>query len=225
MPMIASSSIGNGLTSPRPPWRGRRRRRASTSCPQRAQARAPSAAPSASPDSSAGDQIDRERSPRAAHRSSRRGLRRTHRRRKSSRCRRPRSTVAGSATIALPAATASPASPARATSSIVRGPIAGRSKRRSWPGFGALTRTPTPGGVARGPAAQFGDAREHLVGAFRGFDRQHVIVGDDRGLADVERAERGDQRQARRRCRRDRAPMADSGRAARRARGFPAPPL
>src|SRR5205823_15092181 len=45
----------------------------------------------------------------------------------------------GSAIIVLPAVTARPASPALATSSIVRGPIEGRSKRRSCPGFGAFT--------------------------------------------------------------------------------------
>ena len=53
--------------------------------------------------------------------------------------------------MVLPAATARPASPARATFSMVRGPIEGRSKRRSWPGFGALTRTPTPGGEVTRP--------------------------------------------------------------------------
>jgi len=53
-------------------------------------------------------------------------------------------TSAASAMMVEPAATATPASPARAAPSLVRGPIEGRSKRRSWPGFGALTRTPTP---------------------------------------------------------------------------------
>ena len=58
---------------------------------------------------------------------------------------------AGSATIVAPAVTASPARPARATFSTVCGPMAGRSKRRSWLGFGALTRTPTPAGVVARP--------------------------------------------------------------------------
>src|SRR5580693_4682789 len=60
-------------------------------------------------------------------------------------------TSAASAMMVEPAATATPASPARAAPSMVRGPIEGRSKRRSWPGFGALSRTPTPGGVVTRP--------------------------------------------------------------------------
>src|SRR5580704_17660652 len=60
-------------------------------------------------------------------------------------------TSPASAMMVEPAATATPASPARATPSMVRGPIDGRSKRRSWPGFGALTRTPVPGGVVTRP--------------------------------------------------------------------------
>jgi hypothetical protein len=60
-------------------------------------------------------------------------------------------TSAASAMMVEPAATATPASLARAAPSMVRGPIEGRSKRRSWPGFGALTRTPTPGGVVTRP--------------------------------------------------------------------------
>src|SRR5262249_1102887 len=51
---------------------------------------------------------------------------------------------AGSATMVLPATTAMPASPARMTPSTVRGPIEGRSKRRSCAGLGAFTRVPVP---------------------------------------------------------------------------------
>src|SRR4029077_14296464 len=61
-------------------------------------------------------------------------------------------SAAGWATIEPPATTAIPASPARAVSSTVRGPMAGRSKRRSCCGFGALTRTPVPDGAAMRPA-------------------------------------------------------------------------
>src|SRR5712691_8735342 len=52
-------------------------------------------------------------------------------------------TRSGSAMIVPPATAATPARPARATPSIVCGPIEGRSNRRSCPCFGALTRTPT----------------------------------------------------------------------------------
>ena len=41
--------------------------------------------------------------------------------------------------------------------------------------------------------AQFGDAQQQIVGAFRRLDGEHVVVGDDRGLPYVERSERGDQ--------------------------------
>ena len=60
--------------------------------------------------------------------------------------------------MAPPAATASPDSPASMMPSTVRGPIEGRSKRRSWPGFGALTSTPVP--RARG-SARCGADRRH----------------------------------------------------------------
>ena len=90
--------------------------------------------------------------------------------------RRFSTTLCGSATIVPPASTASPARPAAITPSIVRGPIDGRSKRRSWPGFGALTSTPTPCGARIRPLrAQFGDARQHLVGALRRLDREHMV--------------------------------------------------
>ena len=79
---------------------------------------------------------------------------------------------------------------------MVGGPITGRSMRWSWPSFGALTRTPVPGGRADAAvAAEFGDPRQHLIGAFRPFHRQHVVVGHDHGLADVERTGRVEQRE------------------------------
>src|SRR5262249_33227981 len=56
------------------------------------------------------------------------------------------------AIIVLPAVTASPARLASAASAIVRGPIEGRSKRRSCPGFGALTKTPAPAGAVTRPS-------------------------------------------------------------------------
>ena len=43
--------------------------------------------------------------------------------------------------------------------------------------------------------AQIGDAREQIVGAFGSFDAEHVAVGDDHGLADVERTKRRDHRE------------------------------
>src|SRR5580704_12710632 len=72
-------------------------------------------------------------------------------------------TSAASAMMVLPAATAMPASPARATPSMVRGPIEGRSKRRSWPGFGALIRTPTPGGVDTRPSRRRSAIRASIL--------------------------------------------------------------
>src|ERR1700722_4864581 len=72
-------------------------------------------------------------------------------------------TSAASAMMVEPAATATPASPARAAPSIVRGPIEGRSKRRSWPGFGALTRTPTPGGVGTRPCRRSSAIRASIL--------------------------------------------------------------
>ena len=45
--------------------------------------------------------------------------------------------------------------------------------------------------------AQLGDAGEQIVGAFRRFDGEHMVVGDDRRLAHVERPERGDHFSAR----------------------------
>ena len=102
-------------------------------------------------------------------------------------------TASASAIMVEPAATARPARPARATFSIVRGPIEGRSKRRSWPGFGALTKTPVPGLRRDAPeSAQLGDASEKIVGAFGGLDGEHVVVGNDGGLPNIERPERCD---------------------------------
>src|SRR5262249_20704910 len=57
----------------------------------------------------------------------------------------------GSATIVLPATTAIPASPARAAPPTVCGPIEGKSMRRSWPRFAALTNTPRPEDAAMRP--------------------------------------------------------------------------
>ena len=139
-----------------------------------------------------GDQIDRQRSRlrRAVHRlaSSETPTKKIFSRSAAA------LTLAGSATIALPAATASPARPARATFSTVFGPIAGRSKRRSWPGLGALTSTPTPARFGEPPlAAQLRNPHEHIVGAFGGFQRYDMTIGDHRRLADIERPERANE--------------------------------
>ena len=88
-PMIARSSIGNGLAIPaaaiaRPPTPTRLSAPAS-----RAGARATSAAPSASPDSSAGDDVNRQRS-RLRRVASSGACPRARRRKKSLRGRRPR---------------------------------------------------------------------------------------------------------------------------------------
>ena len=40
--------------------------------------------------------------------------------------------------------------------------------------------------------AQIGDASKQIVGAFGRFDAEHVAVGDDHGLAHVERTKRRD---------------------------------
>ena len=70
----------------------------------------------------------------------------------------------GSRIITPPASTATPARPAAAAPSTVPGPIAGRSMRRSWPGFGPLKSTPrAPAGRTGGGGAR--DEVEHGVGA------------------------------------------------------------
>ena len=124
------------------------------------------------------------------------------------RCRRRRSTKiparsaaaasrSGSATSVEPATTAMPPRPAAATASTVGGPIAGRSMRRSWPSFGAFTSTPVPTGeLDTAGAAELGDPQQGLVGVLRALHRQHLVVGHDHGLADVERADGVEQRQA-----------------------------
>src|SRR6185437_5974753 len=66
---------------------------------------------------------------------------------------------AASAMIVLPAATAIPARPACAALRTVAGPIAGKSKRRSWPGLGALTRTPTRSGAVTRPSRRRSERR------------------------------------------------------------------
>ena len=68
----------------------------------------------------------------------------------------------GSATIAPPASTAIPASPALMTPSTVCGPIDGRSKRRSWPRFGAFTNTPLPASVCTRPLRRISAMRASI---------------------------------------------------------------
>ena len=68
----------------------------------------------------------------------------------------------------------------RCIASIVATPTTGTSNRMSCFGFATLTtRTPAPASCA-GP-------RDHLVGPFHRLDRDHRLVLDDNGLADVER--------------------------------------
>ena len=101
--------------------------------------------------------------------------------------------------IVLPATTAIPANPARAAPSTVRGPIEGKSTRRSCPRFAALTNTPCPVAAANSTAlAKLGDARKHAVGTFRRLDRQHAGVGHHYGLTHVERTGRVEQSKRRR---------------------------
>ena len=54
--------------------------------------------------------------------------------------------------------------------------------------LGRFHQNPAAGRRAQ-PAvrAQFGDAGEHLVGAFHCFHRQHMLAGDYHRLADIER--------------------------------------
>ena len=69
--------------------------------------------------------------------------------------------------------------------------------RWSWPSLARLDQDAGAGRrVDAAVAAQLRHARQHLVGAFGPFHRQHVIVGDDHGLADVERARGIEQRKA-----------------------------
>ena len=86
---------------------------------------------------------------------------------------------------------AMPASPASTAPSTVRGPIVGRSKRRSWPLFGAFTSTPRARlGADTALAAQPRHARQQPVRALDVFHRRPHDRRSPRGLADVERAER-----------------------------------
>ncbi len=66
-------------------------------------------------------------------------------------------------------------------------------------------------GDASNPA-QFGDAVKEIVGAFRGLHPEHIVVGDDSGLPNIEGPERGDHIDARARYRLYRGRTADSGR-------------
>ena len=102
-------------------------------------------------------------------------------------------TSIGVAIRVLPAVTATPARPARATFSMVCGPMAGRSKRRSCPGLGDFTSTPVPSrAVTRRWPTHLGDPRQHVVGSLYPFDRKHMVVGNDRRLTHIKRAKRGD---------------------------------
>src|SRR6185437_2578017 len=69
----------------------------------------------------------------------------------------------GSARMLLPAVTAMPASPARATFSTVRGPIEGRSKRASCPRLGAFTSTPVPAVERTRPLARISATRASMA--------------------------------------------------------------
>ena len=119
-------------------------------------------------------------------------------------------TLAGSAMMVLPAATATPGKPG--ARDIFDGLRADRRQIEAavLAGLWRLDQNADAGAAwcTRSCRAQFGDAHQHIVGAFGRFDREHVVVGDDRGLADIERPERGDQFQARGRCRRGRAATA-----------------
>src|SRR5205085_12121122 len=79
----------------------------------------------------------------------------------------PRSAVAatasGSAMMVAPPTTARPARPARMKPDTVCGPNRGRSKRRSCPGFGALTRTPVPTGYRMRPSLLSSAMRESMA--------------------------------------------------------------
>ena len=78
---------------------------------------------------------------------------------------------------------------ALAAPSIVIGPIAGMSSRRSCPRFGAFTSTPA-GPLCRSASvgAKLGDAGQHRVRSLGRLDRQHPAGGDDSGLPRVETA-------------------------------------
>ena len=91
-----------------------------------------------------------------------------------------------SRTRVTPLATATPRKPALAARTKVRGPIAGRSMRRSWPRFGILTRTPVPRRLLQAPGApQSAHARKHAIGSFRPFDGDDALVRDHHALAHV----------------------------------------
>src|SRR5215470_437825 len=62
-------------------------------------------------------------------------------------------TMASTSAVTAPrASTAMPARPAAAAASTVRAPTDGKSKRRSWAGFGALMRTPVFAASANTPS-------------------------------------------------------------------------
>jgi hypothetical protein len=167
-PMIDSSSIGNSEVSPSRAMDGRRRPR--TARRRRAAGAAPSSgwrrAGRRIPPSRSGNIFVRMIVARAASRG------------------QPRDEQAGfasaasimacgSATIVLPAMTAMPASPAPRAPSMVRGPIVGRSKRKSWPLFGAFTSTPRPRlGANAALLAQPRHARQQAIGALDVLDRR-----------------------------------------------------
>ncbi len=89
-----------------------------------------------------------------------------------------------------------PRSPAAAARATVRGPIVGRSARRSWPGFSTLTSTPP--GPSRRSAAQ---RRDQRVGALDRLDAQHQALLHHHRLADIERAQRARDALSHARCR------------------------
>ena len=84
-----------------------------------------------------------------------------------------------------------PASPALAAPSMVRGPIVGRSKRRSWPLLGAFTSTPRAALARMRPSARSRATRASSPSVpSMSSTADHVAVDHHRGLADVERTER-----------------------------------
>ena len=216
-PMMARSSIGNGLAMPgraiaRPPTPA-----SVNALPRAGNERANERRAERVAGFLRGDEIDRQRSRprRAVHR---RASPATPTKKILARS-AAALTCAGSATIALPAATARPGKTgARDVLDGLR-PDRRQIKAAILAGFRRLDQNADAGRLRHAPlAAQLRDAHQQIVGAFGGFDGEHVAIGDDHGLTDIERPERGDDVKRAARCRRDRAAKARSGRARLRAR-------
>ena len=159
---------GTGSAGPRPPSPRRRCRRTRRRPPRASRSARISLKPSWSPECSPATRTTRNGVIGRAHVSNPKTNRPAA---SASRAQRSRSAIEHAAG----GQRRRPRSCALAAPSIVFGPTAGMSSRRSCPRLGALTSTPARPRKAQAAAgAQFGDAREHRVGPFGRLDRQNA---------------------------------------------------